>query len=63
MSFQGLSGAIETVRIVKELVEIWPNEVCDRRPEVKRLIVWLARGIELLLEEGAADLRDIRTIA
>jgi len=29
-SFQGLSVAIETMRIVKELVEIWPNEVCDR---------------------------------
>jgi len=28
-SFQGLSIAIETVRIVKELVEIWLNEVCD----------------------------------
>jgi len=63
MSFQGLSGAIETMRIVKELVEIWPNEVYDKRPEVKRLIVWLAREMELLLEEGAADLRDIRTIA
>jgi len=62
-SFQGLSGAIETVRIVKELVEIWPNEVCDRRPEVKHLIVWSARGMELLLEERAVDLRDIRTIA
>jgi len=30
------------------------------RPEVKRLIVWSARGIELLLEEGAADWQDIR---
>jgi len=29
MSFQGLFIAIETVRTVKELVEIWPNEVCD----------------------------------
>jgi len=29
MSFQGLSVAIETVRIDKELMEIWPNEVCD----------------------------------
>ena len=28
-SFQGLLGAIETVRIVEELVEIWLNEVCD----------------------------------
>ena len=28
-SFQGLSGAIETVGIVEELVEIGPNEVCD----------------------------------
>ena len=30
-SFQGLSIAIETVRIVEELMEIWPNEVCDRK--------------------------------
>jgi len=28
-SFQGLSIAIDTMRIVEELVEIWPNEVCD----------------------------------
>ena len=28
-SFQGLSVAFETMGIVKELVEIWPNEVCD----------------------------------
>jgi len=28
-SFQGLSVAIETVRIIEELMEIWPNEVCD----------------------------------
>jgi len=28
-SFQGLSVAIETVRIDGELMEIWPNEVCD----------------------------------
>ena len=32
-SFQGLSVAIETVRIDKELMEIWPNEVCDTYPE------------------------------
>jgi len=30
------------------------------RPEVKRLIVQSARGMELLPEEGAADWRDIR---
>ena len=29
-SFQGLSVAIETMRIAKELIDIWPNEVCDR---------------------------------
>jgi len=29
MSFQGLSIAIETMRIIEELMEIWPNEVCD----------------------------------
>jgi len=28
-SFQGLSVAIETVRIIEELMEIWPNEVCN----------------------------------
>ena len=31
-SFQGLSVTIETMRIVEELVEIWPNEVCDILP-------------------------------
>ena len=30
-SFQGLLGAIETMRIVEELMEIWLNEVCDTR--------------------------------
>ena len=30
-SFQGLFVAIETMRIVKELMEIWPNKVCDRQ--------------------------------
>jgi len=30
------------------------------RPEVKRLIVWSVRGMELLPEERAADWRDIR---
>jgi len=33
-SFQGLSGAIETVRIFKELMEIWLNEVCDNNKEL-----------------------------
>ena len=28
-SFQGLFVAIETVRIDEELMEIWPNKVCD----------------------------------
>jgi len=27
--FQGLSGVVKTVGIVKELMEIWLNEVCD----------------------------------
>jgi len=30
MSFQGLFGAIITVEIVEELMEKWPNKVCDR---------------------------------
>jgi len=33
------------------------------RLEVKQLIVWSVRGMELLLEERAADWRDIRTKA
>jgi len=32
-SYLGLSGDIETMRIVKELMEIWPNEVCDTTAE------------------------------
>jgi len=31
-SFQGLSIAIKIVRIVEELMEIDPNEVCDSLP-------------------------------
>jgi len=38
----------------------WRHLDLLERPEVKRLIVWSARGIELLPEEGAADWRDIR---
>jgi len=30
-SFQGLSIAIKTMRIVKELMDIWLNEVCDSK--------------------------------
>jgi len=29
MSFWRLSIAIEAMKIVEELIEIWPNEVCD----------------------------------
>jgi len=35
-SFQGLSIVIETVRIIEELVEIWPNEVCDNPTSYSR---------------------------
>jgi len=31
MSFQGLSVAVKTVRIVEELMEIWPNKVCNKK--------------------------------
>jgi len=37
-SFQGLSIAFETVKIIDKLIEIWPNEVCDRR--YISLIAW-----------------------
>ena len=42
-SFQGLSVAIETMRIDEELMEIWPNEVCDRAAEG---VDWRSVGIE-----------------
>jgi len=29
-SLQGLMGAIKTMRTIEELMEIWPNKVCDR---------------------------------
>ena len=28
-SFQGILGAVKTMRIIEELIEIWPNKVCD----------------------------------
>ena len=31
-----LVASFETVEIVEELVEIWPNEVCDREFDVQR---------------------------
>jgi len=37
-SFQWLLEAIKIVRIVEELMEIWPNEVCDTR---KLNFLWL----------------------
>jgi len=49
---QGCTGVQE--------VSDWRRLDLLRRPEVKQLIVWSARGMELLPEEGAADWRDIR---
>ena len=40
MSFQELLGSIKTVGIVEELMEIWPNEVCDNITLGINLIVW-----------------------
>ena len=37
-SFQGFSVAIETVRIVEELVEIWLNEVCNTYYQGGRMV-------------------------
>ena len=42
-SFQGLLGAIETMGIIKDLMEIWLNEVCDiARQNIKKtqLTAW-----------------------
>jgi len=44
-------------------VSNWRHLDLLRRLEVKQPIVWSARGIELLPEEGATDWRDIKTIA
>jgi len=35
--FQGLSVAFKTIRIVKELMEIWLNEVCDKKKVERRI--------------------------
>jgi len=43
-SFQGLSVAIETVRIDEELMEIWPNEVCDNH-STRQILRRNCRGI------------------
>ena len=44
-SFQGIFVAIETMGIVKELMEIWLNEVCDITPSlgsssIEKLLVY-----------------------
>jgi len=46
-SFQGLSGAVETMGIVKELMEIWPNEVCDNYTVTAQYLqeVWNRRRV------------------
>jgi len=33
--FRGLSGAVKTIEIIKELVKIGPNKVCDKEALVK----------------------------
>jgi len=43
-SFQELSGAVKTMRIIKELIEIWPNEVCDTVMWVKLFAVYIGKG-------------------
>jgi len=35
-SSKGLLGAVKAMGIVKELMEIWPNEVCDTLSVGKR---------------------------
>jgi len=37
-------GAVKTVRIVEELMEIWPNEVCDN-------VCFMGTKASLLLNE------------
>jgi len=36
---QGLLGAIETIRIIEELIEIWPDEVCNRKASYKSIFM------------------------
>ena len=54
-------GAIETVGIVEELMEIWPNEVCDNSIKLElpsnHLLNELAKGVEQ--DNGLKDLRNI----
>jgi len=65
-SFQGLSVAIETVRIIKELMEIWPNEVCDTVKSLTKVnvndyvAIFFVRGhgqvIDLVIDPDCARL-------
>ena len=52
--FQGLSIAIETVRIDGELMEIWLNEVCDITPSLGSSSVeklsWLWYTLKIFLQ-------------
>ena len=54
-SFQGLLGAIKTVGIVKELMEIWPNEVCDKLVVIYCIVYHYTKRatlVRLLANEG-----------
>jgi len=40
--FQGILGAVRILIIVKELIEIWPNEVCDTNFDLLLFICWFS---------------------
>ena len=60
-SFWGLFVAFETVRIIKELIEIWLNEVCDKNTWKNRKNLEntkeLVDEFERAYEEEAKELR------
>ena len=59
-SEDSIGGGDERGRTGVQGVPDWRRLDLLGRPEVKRPIVWSARGMELLPEEGTTDWRDIK---
>jgi len=54
--FLRVSGTIKTVRIIKELMEIWPNEVCDTLFISCILLIQLLYGLCTIFPHFSYDL-------
>jgi len=57
MSFQGLLGVVKTVGIIKELMEIWLNEVCDTVAFISKSLSDTERNYKIHNKEMLAVVR------